>query len=134
MLDITLLRKDLAQVIARLEKRKSPQAFLDVERFSSLESERKAIQSRTEELQARRNSLSKLIGQRKAKGEDSSAVMAEVGGLGDELKASAERLDTIQGELSALLMAVPNLPQDSGELCFCAQRPRRSGRAAGPGL
>ena len=112
MLDITLLRKDLAQVIARLEKRKSPQEFLDVERFGALESERKTIQSRTEELQARRNSLSKLIGQGKAKGEDTSAQMAEVGGLADELKASVERLEAIQMELSALLMAVPNLPQD----------------------
>ena len=112
MLDITLLRKDLAQVIARLEKRKSPQEFLDVERFGALESERKTIQSRTEELQARRNSLSKLIGQGKAKGEDTSAQMTEVGGLADELRASAEQLEAIQMELSALLMAVPNLPQD----------------------
>ncbi|HEY8708906.1 MAG TPA: serine--tRNA ligase [Burkholderiaceae bacterium] len=113
MLDITLLRKDLAQVVSRLDKRKSPQPFLDVQLFSALESERKTIQTRTEELQARRNSLSKQIGQLKAKGEDSSAVMIEVGGIGDELKASAERLDGIQAELSALLMAVPNLPQDS---------------------
>jgi len=113
MLDITLLRKDLAHVVSRLETRKSPQPFLDIERFSALESERKTIQIRTEELQARRNSLSKQIGQLKAKGEDSSGVMASVGGIGDELKASAERLDAIQTELSALLMAVPNLPQSS---------------------
>jgi seryl-tRNA synthetase len=111
MLDITLLRKDLAAVVAGLEKRKSPQPFLDVERFSSLESERRTIQVRTEELQARRNSLSKQIGQLKAKGEDTAAVMSEVGGIGDELKASAERLDLIQTELSAILMSVPNLPQ-----------------------
>jgi seryl-tRNA synthetase len=113
MLDITLLRKDLAQVIARLERRQSPQPFLDVEAFSSLESERKSLQTRTEELQARRNSLSKQIGMLKAKGQDSAAVMAEVAGLGGELKASAERLDAIQPELQALLMAVPNLPHDS---------------------
>jgi seryl-tRNA synthetase len=112
MLDINLLRKDLAQVIARLERRESPQPFLDVERFSALEAERKTIQTRTEELQARRNSLSKQIGQLKAKGEDTSAVMNEVGGIGGELKSSAERLDAIQAELSALLMAVPNLPMD----------------------
>jgi len=111
MLDITLLRKDLAAVVAGLEKRKSPQPFLDVERFSSLESERRTIQVRTEELQARRNSLSKQIGQHKAKGEDTAAVMSEVGGIGDELKASTERLDLIQTELSAILMSVPNLPQ-----------------------
>src|SRR5436190_7037712 len=113
MLDINLLGHDLPGVIARLEKRKSPQPFLDVERFQALESERKTNQTRTEELQARRNSLSKQIGQLKSKGQDTSAVMAEVGGIGDELKASAERLDRIQTELSALLMAVPSLPHDS---------------------
>ncbi|WP_428417893.1 serine--tRNA ligase [Methylibium sp.] len=111
MLDINLLRKDLDGVVARLETRKSPQPFLDVERFSALEAERKAIQTRTEELQARRNSLSKQIGQLKAKGEDTAAVMAEVGGIGDGLKASAERLEVIQSELNALLMSLPNLPQ-----------------------
>ena len=113
MLDINLLRKDLGAVVAGLEKRKSPQPFLDVDRFTALEAERKSIQSRTEELQARRNTLSKQIGQLKAKGEDTASVMAEVGGLGDSLKASAEQLDVIQAELSALLMAVPNLPHDS---------------------
>ncbi len=112
MLDINLLRKDLAQVIARLERREAPQPFLDVARFTALEAERKTIQTRTEEMQARRNSLSKQIGQLKAKGEDTSAVMNEVGGIGGELKSSAERLDAIQAELSALLMAVPNLPMD----------------------
>ncbi len=100
MLDINLLRKDLGEVVATLEKRKSPQLFLDVARFQSLESERKTIQTRTEELQAKRNSLSKQIGQLKAKGEDTAPVMAEVGGLADELKRSAERLETIQTELS----------------------------------
>lgn len=113
MLDINLLRKDLASVVARLETRKTPQPYLDVERFQALEHERKAIQTRTEELQARRNSLSKQIGQLKARGEDTAAVMAEVGGLGDTLKASAERLEVIQGELSALLMGVANLPHES---------------------
>ena len=112
MLDITLLRKDLAHVIARLEKRKSPQNFLDVDRFVALESERKTIQSRTEELQSRRNSLSKQIGHLKSKGEDSTAVMAEVGGIADALKASAERLEVLQADLLPLLMALPNMPQD----------------------
>ncbi|HEX7383936.1 MAG TPA: serine--tRNA ligase [Burkholderiaceae bacterium] len=111
MLDINLLRKDLAGVVARLETRKSPQPFLDVERFKALEAERKTIQTRTEELQARRNALSRQIGQAKGKGGDASALLAEVGGIGDELKASAERLDAIQSELNALLMALPNLPQ-----------------------
>jgi seryl-tRNA synthetase len=113
MLDITLLRKDLAQVIQRLETRKSPQPFLDVARFTALESERKTIQTRTEELQAQRNSASKLIGHLKAKGENSAPAMAQVSGIGEALKASAERLEMIQTELQAMLMAVPNLPDAS---------------------
>ena len=113
MLDINLLRKDLAQVVARLDKRQSPQTFLDVAMFSAFESERKTLQMRTEELQARRNSLSKQIGQLKGKGADTAKLMAEVAGIGAELKASADRLDALQAELSALLMALPNLPQDS---------------------
>ena len=112
MLDIALLRRDLAAVVARLERRRQPQPFLDVARFESLEAERKALQTRTEELQAQRNALSKRIGQAKGKGEDTSALMAEVGGIGDAIKASAERLDALQGELHGLLMGLPNLPQD----------------------
>ena len=113
MLDITLLRHDLNAVVARLETRKTPQAFLDVARFTELETERKTLQTRTEELQAKRNSLSKQIGQLKGKGEDTSALMAEVGGIGDTMKASAERLEAIQAELSTMLMHVPNLPDPS---------------------
>ena len=113
MLDITFLRKDLAQAIARLETRKSPQAFLNVEAFTALELERKAIQSRTEELQNLRNTLSKQIGQLKAKGEDASAAMAQVSSSKAELETSSARLEQIQLELQALLLAVPNLPHDS---------------------
>ncbi len=113
MLDITLLRKDLDAVVSRLNTRKSPQAFLDVERYQALETSRRSLQMRTEELQARRNSLSKQIGMLKGRGEDASAVMAEVGGIGDELKAGAERLDAIQQELNTMLMSVPNLPHES---------------------
>ncbi|SHN20101.1 serine--tRNA ligase [Rhizobacter sp. OV335] len=113
MLDITLLRKDLASVVTLLEKRKSPQPYLDVALFQSLEGERKTLQTRTEELQAKRNSLSKQIGMLKGKGEDTSAVMAEVAGLADELKASGDRLEAIQAELSVMLMSVPNLPHAS---------------------
>ncbi len=119
MLDIALLRKDLDNVLARLNKRKSPQPFLDEARFRELEGERKTIQSRTEELQSQRNSLSKQIGGlkgRAAKGEDTAAevdaVMAQVASIADELKASAERLDVLQADLSAMLLSVPNLPQD----------------------
>jgi seryl-tRNA synthetase len=113
MLDITLLRRDLPGVIAQLDKRKSPQPFLDVDRFSVLEAERKRIQTRTEELQAQRNTLSKQIGQRKAKGEDTAALMAEVNGIADELKSGADRLEVIQAELGQMLMSVPNLPHPS---------------------
>jgi seryl-tRNA synthetase len=111
MLDITLLRKDLPAVVARLETRRNPQAFLDVGRFQELEAQRKTIQTRTEELQAQRNALSKQIGALKAKGEDASAVMAQVAAIPDALKASAEQLDLIQAELHAMLMQLPNLPQ-----------------------
>jgi seryl-tRNA synthetase len=111
MLDINLLRKDLPAVVARLEARAKPQPFLDVERFKSLEAERKTIQTRTEELQARRNALSRRIGQSKGQGVDATALLAEVGGIGDELKVSAQRLEAIQAGLNELLMALPNLPQ-----------------------
>jgi seryl-tRNA synthetase len=110
MLDTQLLRKDLDGVAKRLADRGYT---LDVAAFSALEAERRAIQTRTEELQARRNSLSKQIGAMKGRGEDTSAVMAEVGGLGDEMKASAAQLDDTQKRLSDLLLGVPNLPHES---------------------
>lgn len=110
MIDIQLLRKDIETVAARLATRKFQ---LDVGAFNALEAERKQIQTRTEELQGKRNSLSKQIGMLKGKGEDASAVMAEVAGIGDELKASATRLEEVQVELSAFLEAVPNLPHES---------------------
>jgi seryl-tRNA synthetase len=113
MLDITLLRKDLPAVVARLETRESPQKFLDVAAFTQLEAERKRIQTRTEELQAQRNQLSKQIGQLKAKGESADAVMAQVAQIKDELEQSAARLDRIQPEMQALLLSVPNLPHES---------------------
>jgi seryl-tRNA synthetase len=113
MLDIALLRKDLDSALAGLNKRKSPQPYLDEARYRALEAERKQIQTRTEELQSQRNSLSKQIGMLKGKGEDTAPVMAQVAGIGDELKLSAERLDGIQADLSAMLLAVPNLPHES---------------------
>ncbi|MDI1274129.1 serine--tRNA ligase [Polaromonas sp.] len=113
MLDINLLRKDLPSAIRRLETRKSPQAFLNVEAFQALEAERKALQIRTEELQNQRNTLSKQIGQLKSKGEDASAVMAQVSSSKIELEASSVRLEQIQAEMQALLLAVPNLPHES---------------------
>ncbi|MBP6493333.1 MAG: serine--tRNA ligase [Rhodoferax sp.] len=117
MLDITYLRKDLAGAIARLETRKKPQAFLNVEAFTTLEAERKTIQTRTEELQAKRNALSKQIGQLKAKGPagqpEVDAVMAQTASIKSELDTSATRLEQIQTDLQALLLAVPNLPHES---------------------
>ena len=113
MLDITLLRKDVNSVVTRLETRKSPQTFLDVTTFKALEAERKTLQTRTEELQARRNSLSKQIGQFKARGESVDGVMQQVEGLKGELEQSAARLDTLQAQMQFLLLAVPNLPHES---------------------
>ena len=115
MLDILLLRKDLASAVARLETRKKPQAFLNVEAFQALESERKTIQTRTEELQSRRNQLSKQIGQLMGKGEKDAAeaAKAQVAAIKEELDGSAARLEQIQSELQAMLAAVPNLPHES---------------------
>ena len=112
MLDIAQLRRDLPGVIARLERRQSPQPLLDADRFTALEGERKQLQVRTEELQARRNSLSKQVGQLKSKGADAAAEMAEVNRIADEQKNGAARLEAIQSELSQMLMSVPNPPQD----------------------
>ncbi len=110
MLDINLLRKDLDGTVARLNTRKNPQPFLDVDRFTALEGERKALQTRTEELQAQRNQASKAIGQRKARGEDTTEAMREVAQIKTALDASAERLDALQRELGDMLLGVPNLP------------------------
>ena len=115
MLDIVQLRKDLDTVVARLTTRKNPQPYLDVPAYQALEAERKALQTRTEELQSQRNSLSKQIGMLKGKGQhaEADAVMAQVGAIKAELDAGAARLDVIQTELQALLLAVPNLPHES---------------------
>jgi seryl-tRNA synthetase len=110
MIDIQLLRKDIDNVAARLATRKFQ---LDVAGFNALEAERKAIQTRTEELQGKRNSLSKQIGMLKGKGEDTSAVMAEVAGIGDELKANEVALAEVQDKVARFMEAIPNLPHAS---------------------
>ena len=110
MIDIQLLRKDIENVAARLATRKFT---LDVAAFSALEAERKQIQSRTEELQGMRNSLSKQIGIMKGKGEDVAPVMAQVATIADELKASATRLEQLQLALSDFMLGIPNLPHES---------------------
>ncbi|MDX2218524.1 MAG: serine--tRNA ligase [Burkholderiales bacterium] len=108
MLDIQLLRKDLPAVVAGLGRRGV--AFDEVA-FRALEDERKTLQTRTEDLQAKRNSLSKQIGMLKGKGEDTSAVMAEVAGIGDDLKANEVALAALQERMNAFLRVIPNIPR-----------------------
>ncbi|MET3121585.1 seryl-tRNA synthetase [Oxalobacteraceae bacterium GrIS 2.11] len=107
MIDIQLLRKDIANVAARLAQRKF---ILDVDGFNSLEAERKLCQTRSEELQAMRNNLSKQIGMMKGKGEDASALMEQVNNIADELKSSTTRLEQIQDDLTRFVEVIPNLP------------------------
>jgi len=110
MLDIQALRNDLDGVVAQLKKRGFD---FDAAKFAALEQERKTVQTRTQDLQAKRNNTSKQIGMAKAKGEDVSAIMAEVAGLGEQLKADETRLNELQSELQSLLLNVPNLPHAS---------------------
>ncbi len=110
MLDIQQLRNDLDGVVSQLNKR----GFLfNSAYFVQLEAERKTIQTNTEALQAKRNAASKSIGFAKSKGEDVSAIMAEVAGLGDKQKAGEARLAEIQEQLKNLMLNVPNLPHES---------------------
>lgn len=110
MIDPQLLRKDIAAVEARLATRKFE---LDVEKFNTLESERKSLQTRTEELQAKRNQLAKAIGMKKGKGEDAAAEMAEASQINIDMEAGAARLALLQTEISDFLMGIPNLPDTS---------------------
>ncbi|MFD1123746.1 serine--tRNA ligase [Methylophilus flavus] len=110
MLDIQQLRNDLDNVTARLKARKFD---FPADAFKAMEAERKTIQTNTENLQAKRNAASKQIGIAKSKGEDASAILAEVAGLGDELKAAEAQLNEIQANLQALMLNVPNLPHES---------------------
>jgi seryl-tRNA synthetase len=110
MIDIQLLRKDIDTVAAALATRKFT---LDADAFNALEAERKQIQTHTEDLQSKRNTLSKQIGMLKGKGEDTAPVMAEVAGIGDALKASEARLEQVQTEISEFMLSVPNLPHAS---------------------
>jgi seryl-tRNA synthetase len=107
MLDIQILRNELDNVAARLATRGYT---LDTARFETLEAERKAIQTRTQELQAKRNATSKQIGMAKAKGEDVAPIMAEVGLLGEELKQLESKLPQVLLEMDAFLAVIPNLP------------------------
>ena len=108
MLDIQQLRKELPAILASLARRGYA---LDEAQFRELEDERKLLQTRTEELQAKRNAMSKQIGVLKGKGEDTSAVMAEVAGIGDGLKANEAALTALHETLNAFLRVVPNIPR-----------------------
>jgi len=109
MLDPTLLRNQPAELAERLRATRG--YALDAEAVQALEARRKQIQVRTQELQSLRNARSKEIGQAKARGEDVAALMAEVAGFGEELKASELQLDTIRGDIETLALGIPNLPQ-----------------------
>ncbi|MCF8166593.1 MAG: serine--tRNA ligase [Rhodoferax sp.] len=110
MIDPQLLRKDIAAVAARLATRKFQ---LDVEKFNTLESERKSLQTRTEELQAKRNQLAKAIGMKKGKGEDAAAEMAEATQINVDMESGAARLVILQVEIADFLMGIPNLPDET---------------------
>lgn len=110
MLDIQRLRNDLDTVVTALKKRNFD---FDAAQFSALEAERKTVQTNTQELQAKRNATSKQIGIAKSKGEDASSIMAEVAGLGEQLKAEEAKLNDIQIALQNMLLNVPNIPHDS---------------------
>jgi len=110
MLDIQDLRNDLPGVASRLKMRGY---VLDAAKFEAAEARRKSVQTRTQELQARRNAISKEIGAAKGRGEDAKALMAEVAGLGDELKALEAELGEIQSDLRNWLLSMPNLPHAS---------------------
>jgi seryl-tRNA synthetase len=104
------LRDDIDAVARRIADRGAP---IDTARFQALEGERKGLQTRTQELQARRNQVSKQVGQAKQKGEDASALMAEVTAMADELKSNEARLSALQAELNDFLLSVPNIPHPS---------------------
>ncbi|HEY5863733.1 MAG TPA: serine--tRNA ligase [Casimicrobiaceae bacterium] len=106
MLDINLFRTDLPRVVTGLAKRG---VTLDVVRFEALEAERKRIQTATQELQSKRNALSKQIGVAKGKGEDASALLAEAAGIPDEVAKLEGSLARVQTELRDFLLDLPNL-------------------------
>ena len=110
MLDVQLLRSQIDTVALRLAGRG---VTLDTAAFQVLEDERKGLQTRTQELQARRNALSKQIGMLKGKGEDAGPVMAQVAGIGDELKANEQALAALLERISAFAAGIPNLPHES---------------------
>ena len=112
MLDIQLLRHDVAAIAQRLATRGYE---FDTARFHTLEEQRKAVQVKTEELQAARNSLSKQIGALKGQGkhDEAQAVMNQVNQIKIDLEHAAADLQTIQQQLESWLASIPNLPHES---------------------
>jgi seryl-tRNA synthetase len=110
MLDIQLLRNDLEGVAKRLATRGT---VMPGDEFQRLEAARKQVQTRTQELQNRRNLISKQVGEAKRKGEDASALMAEAAALPDEVKRLEQELEQVQQQLTDLLLVIPNLPHES---------------------
>lgn len=108
MLDPRLLRQEPDTVADTLARRGYQ---LDREHLEALETRRKSLQTRTEELQGERNRRSKAIGQAKAAGEDIEPLKREVAGLGDELDAAKRELETVTAELDDIRWGLPNLPQ-----------------------
>ncbi len=110
MIDSQLLRKDINLVATRLAGRKF---VLDTEKFSDLENVRKQLQAATEDLQAKRNQLAKAIGMKKGKGEDATTELAQSNQINDDLKISAEQLESLQTQIQQFVMGIPNLPDES---------------------
>ena len=110
MLDIQVLRNDMPRVTQAMQSRNFT---FDAAQFSQLDEERKTLQTTAQELQAKRNQVSKQIGIAKSKGEDASAIMAEVGNLGEELKQAEEAYKAVQEKLDDLLLHLPNIPNAS---------------------
>lgn len=110
MIDPKLIRNNIEAVNLALAKRG---VQLNVEEWASPEARRKEIQSRTENLQAERNSGAKQVGQIKKCGGDASEIMARMSAIGDEIKAAETELNELQAELDAKLMSIPNMPHES---------------------
>ncbi len=111
MLDPALLRSHLADTAARLRQTRG--YVLDVPAIEALEHSRKQLAVQTQELQSLRNTRSKAIGQAKGRGEDTAPLLAEIAGLGDQLKANEQALAAVQAKLAEIALGIPNLPHES---------------------
>ncbi len=110
MLDPQLLRNELEQTAAKLQRRGFS---LDVSQFAALEEQRKTLQVETQSLQAERNKKSKNIGKAKAAGEDIQPLLDEVASLGDKLASAEKALAEVQAAINTVIMSIPNVPDDS---------------------